>query len=120
MRDVMNHEELLTVKAKFIFSVLLLLTHGEVFAHNPAKSMLVFSGLLLIPGAIAATIAEERKIWWFLASIPLIVMSVWLAFSAVKINPYIYLSIPFLLIPLSFFQNRRPKATQKSENEGAS
>ncbi len=116
----MKHGRKLVMSNRLFVGVILLLTHETVFAHNPLGAMVVYSGILLIPGAIAASIVKEKRVWWFLASIPLMVISVWLAFSATTISPYIYLSFPFLLIPLAIFQNKRVKIKRESEVENAS
>ncbi len=107
-------------RRNFLIGVLLLLTHETAYAHDPIKYMLIAGAFLLIPGAIAASIAKQKRIWWFLASIPLMASSVWLAFTMRAVNPYIFLALPLVLIPLSIWQNSRIEMSKVRENEHAS
>jgi len=110
----------LTARTNLVVGVILLVTHETAFAHDPGRAMIFISAFLLIPGAIAASIAKEKRIWWFLGSVPLVVVSVLLAFSIDTINPFVILALPLIIIPMSIWQNRRLENTRKSEIENAS
>jgi len=113
-------EKLLIARNNFIVGAILLVTHETAFAHDPGKAMIFIGAFLLIPGAIAASIAKEKRIWWFLGSVPLVVVSVLLAFSTDVISPFLILALPLIIIPMSVWQNKRLKSTSKSETENAS
>jgi hypothetical protein len=82
-------EKYLKPQGNIFIGLSLLVTHEIAYAHDPIKYMLIAGAFLLIPGAIAASIAKQKRVWWFLASIPLMALSVWLAFTMRTINPYI-------------------------------
>ena len=82
-------EKFLIARNNLLIGAMLLATHEAAFAHDPARALIFIGGFLLIPGAIAASIAKEKRIWWFLASIPLMVVVVLWAFSTTIFNPYL-------------------------------
>jgi len=113
-------EKFLIARNNLIVGAVLLVTHETALAHDPGRAMIFIGAFLLIPGAIAASIAEEKRVWWFLGSVPLVVVSVLLAFSTDVINPFLILALPLIIIPMSIWQNRRLENARKSESENAS